>query len=374
MQSPRIQDSPSEEAEEEYPSLYYHMESIYKNYEKKERTIYKFISLYIQNRDYFEYLMRKENLTDLKIAFLFNNFINLHRAVERLRSEFEQILAISKGKDPVKTVERLKSVLDSEQGGLKLFEAIKGYMLANDQLHNDESIGRVLTRFSEELGKRKGLNLGYFKRDLFDPRIHTVLGLFYKEAIEKYGKKDAENVPEALESLDKLKNSVFLRSVEETNNYLKQYDRLCKPGDEFLKFFSFEGLDKRMYQNILKKYRWTEGLFSTKIKAFNNLSNKLASYITLLKEADQAILAEFDIDKKVELQSKRAELYKDVLLQVEDLKKRYEALGGALQLNTILDVCREISTRIEDDPLGEKLSEEGEDLSKMFLERLNYFK
>ena len=334
---------------------------------RKELTkrLSAFVKEYEDNRELFESLMRKNGVSDLKSASIFNHYVMLYKELKKWDTAFQGVVDLA------------------NQGNYS--ESLKAYALlietALPQLLKQVRNARLVIHHLGEPGVQKAFQAFALKANLSHDhqifadlrgveRIGTTLQAAFKESMEDAYEAGIGVPEEAMRAFNKM--GELIRSEEVA---LSQYSRLYTQNHRLLHFFSGLLTQTRHslhqpWKNVLKKYGWS----LEKIQDFTKLNNQYAGYIQSLEQAQQAIALEVDPTKRRALQAQFKQWVRALMPQIDKIHRELHKLGGMKQYRTLIAAAQELARFASSKNLKavEDLQTEALSLVRLMEERVDY--
>ena len=294
-----------------------------------------FVKAYKDNRELFESLMRKQGVSDLESASIFNHYVMLHKALETWDAAFQNIVDLANKEKYSEALKAYALLVDTALP--QLLEQVRNARLAIHRLGEP----RVQKAFQAFALKALLSNDRQVFADLRGvERIGTTLQAAFTEYIENAYDAGVTVPEEAMQAFNKM--GELIRSEEVA---LSQYSRLFTQNQRLMQFFNYGGLMANLnhplgqkWKEILKKYGWT----LKKIQEYTNYTNQYAAHIRPLQQAQLAITREVDPVKKRALQAQLKELARNSMPQVFRIQRELQKLGGVNQLRSLSHAAEEL--------------------------------
>lgn len=318
-----------------YPSLALQLYNTQKSNLKLTNQIKRFAEAYKAHREQFEFIMRKYGVTDLESAMIFNHYEEIYQALNVWDKEFQHIVDLGNQKKYQEAVDTYAKMINETYPNFvaKLHNAnlatpklrqrhiVEAFKEFTTRQSIPETAELLTTLSSERLIEREKLN--------FNKALSTALeGHILEE--EHF----SETIKQAREKIDSQSSS--------SNQEIADFERLFKQDLRFFQFFTYGNLKhnpefKKTWSTIIHRYGWTQD----QIERFTELYNSYAELIHPLKEAEQAIIAEANPQKKRALLAQLKEIANALIPETQKLKREMEKLGGFKKLQTLHNIAVE---------------------------------
>lgn len=298
-------------------ALISHINGRHQAFLQHHQRLGKFTAQYANYREFFELTMRKHGLSSLESAFIFNHLIDTQILLQQWDRAFQKVVDLA---NQGKTAEALEEYATLMIDYYPRFVQQEQKALFSSKSLGQENVQRALKEFSHFTA----INYGELLPLLVSEKMVSRTRIAFEEALSLATKEGISIPAQASQATATITTqlSQFHEQLDVQGSLLAQNQRLYD-------FF----LNPTKSKNNPDHVRWSEsvveaGWSKETITKFTQLQNRYAALIRPLKEAELAIAAESNPQKKRALESQFKELIIERAPEIAKLESEIEKMGG----------------------------------------------